>query len=112
MIILRRAPLVVRKLALFVFLICAPCALANTGRDEKFFSAQALSQSQNGTGGFEAIVPAPELFCPIISDYHGNLIAVNDPKHGGRIRYASRLTAFGAASSCAPVPVGQAGPDL
>jgi len=68
--------------------------------------------SKNGTGGFEAIVPGPELYCPIVSDIHGNLLAVNDPKHGGLIWYPSRVSAFGTVPGTRPVPVGQAGPDL
>ena len=67
---------------------------------------------QNGTGGFEAIVPAPELFCPLISDVHGNLLAVYDPHHSGPVWYMSRLTAYGAVPGYRPVPLGQGDQDL
>lgn len=68
--------------------------------------------SQNGTGGFEAIVPGPELFCPIISDGFGNLHAVYDQTHGSLMWYLSRLTGYGAVAGYRPVPLGQAGVDL
>lgn len=68
--------------------------------------------SQNGTGGFEAIVPGPELFCPIISDGFGNLHAVYDQTHGSLMWYLSRLTGYGAVAGYRPVPLGHAGVDL
>jgi len=68
---------------------------------------------QNGTGGFEAIVPGPTLFCPIISDIQGNLLAIYDPKHSGNLNwFPSRETGYGAVPGCRPVPIGQVGPDL
>jgi YD repeat-containing protein len=67
---------------------------------------------QNGTGGFEAIVPGPELFCPLLSDSLGNLHATFDPKHNALMWYPSRLSANGAVPGYAPVPLGQKGADL
>ena len=67
---------------------------------------------QNGTGGFEAIVTGPELFCPIIGDINGNLLVVNDRTHGGVVWYPSRVSANGAVPVLKPVPVGQGGNDL
>jgi RHS repeat-associated protein len=67
---------------------------------------------QNGTGGFEAIVPGPELFCPILSDAHGNLHAVYDQTHANLMWYASRLTGYGAVPGYQSVPLGQASADL
>jgi len=67
---------------------------------------------QNGTGGFEAIIPGPELFCPIISDAFGNLHAVYDQTHGSLTWYQSRITGYGAVPGYRPVPLGQASADL
>ena len=67
---------------------------------------------QNGTGGFEAIVPRPELYCPIISDSVGNLHSVYDPHHASFMYYGSRLTGYGAVPGYRPLPVGQAGAEL
>jgi len=67
---------------------------------------------QNGTGGFEAIVPGPKLFCPIISDGFGNLHAVYDQTHGSLTWYLSRLTGYGAVAGYRPVTLGTASADL
>jgi YD repeat-containing protein len=67
---------------------------------------------QNGTGGFEAIVPGPELFCPIVADSLGNVHAVYDQNHQQLTWYSSRVTAYGAVPGYGPVPLGQLGSDL
>jgi len=67
---------------------------------------------QNGTGGFDALVPGPELFCPMISDAFGNLHAVYDQTHSNLTWYASRLTGYGAVPGYRPVPLGQVSADL
>jgi YD repeat-containing protein len=67
---------------------------------------------QNGTGGFEAIIPGPELFCPILSDAFGNLHAVYDQTHGSLTWYQSRLTGYGAVPGYRPVTLGTASADL
>jgi YD repeat-containing protein len=68
--------------------------------------------TENGTGGFEAIVPGPELFCPLVTDSLGNSLAVYDQRHFTLMWSPSRLTAFGAVPGYRPAPVGQAGPNL
>lgn len=67
---------------------------------------------QNGTGGFEAIVPGPELFCPILADAHGNAHALFDQGHSNLVWFASRLTGYGAVPGYRPVPLGQVGANL
>src|SRR5258706_4173633 len=63
----------------------------------------------NGVGGFEAIVPAADLFCPVIGDALGNVHAVYDPSHAGLFWNSSRVTAYGAIPGCHPPPLGQGG---
>jgi len=60
----------------------------------------------NGLGGFEAIVPGPELFCPVASDARGNLLVVNDGSHGGLIWNKSRPTGYGAVPGYRPPALG------
>jgi YD repeat-containing protein len=48
----------------------------------------------NGIGGFEAIVPGPHLYCPLIGDAQGNVLAVYDLRHGGVTYYPSRVTGY------------------
>jgi RHS repeat-associated protein len=67
---------------------------------------------QNGTGGFEAIVPGPELFCPMLSDAHGNAHALFDQGHSNLVWFASRLTGYGAVPGYRPVPLGQIGANV
>jgi YD repeat-containing protein len=67
---------------------------------------------QNGTGGFDAFIPGPELFCPILGDAFGNLHAVYDQTHSNLTWYPSRVTGYGAVPGYRPVPLGQAGADL
>lgn len=65
--------------------------------------------SQNGTGGFDAIVPGPELFCPAIGDFFGNTHAVYDVTHNALMWNSNRVTAYGAVPGHKPVPFGSAG---
>jgi hypothetical protein len=67
---------------------------------------------QNGTGGFDAFIPGPELFCPILGDAFGNLHAVYDQTHGSLTWYASRVTGYGAVPGYRPVTLGTASADL
>lgn len=60
----------------------------------------------NGTGGFDAIVPGPELFCPVFSDARGNLHGVYDQTHGFIEWFSSRPTGYGAVPGRRPVPLG------
>lgn len=60
----------------------------------------------NGMGGFDAIVPGPELFCPLIADARGNLHAVYDQTHGSLTWYASRPAGYGAVPGYRPLPLG------
>ena len=61
----------------------------------------------NGLGGFDAVVPGPELFCPTISDTRGNLQGVFDYVHGGIAWFGSRPSGYGATPGSRPVPLGQ-----
>jgi len=60
----------------------------------------------NGLGGFDAIVPGPELFCPLIADARGNLHAVYDQTHGSLTWYASRQSGYGGVPGYRPLPLG------
>lgn len=60
----------------------------------------------NGTGGFDAIVPGPHLFCPVLSDARGNVHAVYDQDHGNLMWNDSRPTGYGAAPGWRPPPLG------
>lgn len=71
-----------------------------------------LYGSQNGTGGFDAIVPGPELFCPLITDVLGNVHAVYDQNHVTNIWYGSRLGGYGGIQGRRTVPLGSATWDL
>jgi YD repeat-containing protein len=64
---------------------------------------------QNGTGGFDAIIPGPELFCPTIGDAFGNLHAVYDVNHGTLMWNSNRVTAYGAVPGYRPVTLGSTG---
>ena len=66
---------------------------------------------RQGRGGFDAIVPGPELFCPTLNDARGNVLAVYDQTHGRLNWNAARPTAYGAASGHRPPPLGH-GADL
>jgi len=59
-----------------------------------------------GVGGLEAIAPPPDLFCPIASDFRGNLHGVYDPRHLGFLWFSSRLTGYGAVPGYRPPPLG------
>src|SRR3989442_1560374 len=63
----------------------------------------------NGTGGFDAIVPGPDLFCPTLSDARGNLHAVFDVTHSTLTWNASRPTGYGSVPGYAPAPLGFGG---
>jgi RHS repeat-associated protein len=67
---------------------------------------------QNGTGGFEAIVPGPDLFCPVVSDSFGNVLAVYDGSHGGLVWSASRPTGYGAVPGYRPITPGSSGSNI
>jgi YD repeat-containing protein len=58
----------------------------------------------NGLGGFEAIIPRAELFCPVIGDSLGNIHGIYDQDHGSFEWFTSRVTAFGAVPGYKPVP--------
>ncbi len=64
-----------------------------------------------GRGGFDAIIPGPELFCPTISDARGNILAVYDQTHGTLSWNTSRATGYGAVAGYRPPPLGH-GADL
>jgi len=51
-------------------------------------------------------VPGPELFCPMISDARGNLLVVNDARHGGVVWNKSRPTGYGSVPGYRPPAVG------
>jgi RHS repeat-associated protein len=63
----------------------------------------------NGTGGFEAIIPGPELFCPTVCDARGNVLAVYDVTHASLAWNASRPTGYGAVPGYRPLPLGAGG---
>lgn len=67
---------------------------------------------QNGTGGFEAIVPGPELFCPLIADFRGNLHGVYDVDHNMLMWYPSRIGGYGGVPGYRPLPLGHVGVEL
>jgi YD repeat-containing protein len=67
---------------------------------------------QNGTGGFDAIVPGPELFCPLVTDAVGNVHAVYDQDHLATVWYESRLGGYGGIPGRRTVPLGSATWDL
>ena len=60
----------------------------------------------NGLGGFDAIIPGPELFCPLIADARGNLLAVYDQTHGSLTWFTSKPTSYGAVPGYRPLPLG------
>jgi RHS repeat-associated protein len=64
-----------------------------------------------GRGGFDAIIPGPELFCPTINDARGNILAVYDVTHGSLTWNQSRPTGYGSVPSYRPPPLGR-GADL
>ncbi len=61
---------------------------------------------QNGLGGWDAITPGPEFFCPTITDARGNVLAVYDVNHGSLVWNASRPTAYGAVPGYRPPAFG------
>jgi RHS repeat-associated protein len=67
---------------------------------------------QNGTGGFEAIVPGPDLFCPVVSDCLGNVLAVYDGSHADLTWSASRPTGYGAVPGYRPITPGSSGSNI
>jgi len=60
----------------------------------------------NGRGGFDAIVPGPHLFCPVLSDARGDVHAVYDQDHGQLHWNSARSGAYGAAPGYRPPPLG------
>lgn len=63
----------------------------------------------NGVGGFDAIIPGPELFCPTIADIKGNLHGVFDPNHNAFMWNTGRVTGYGAVPGNRPVALGTTG---
>jgi RHS repeat-associated protein len=59
-----------------------------------------------GVGGFEAIAPPPDLFCPMLSDLRGNQHAVYDQRHLTIMFFPSRVTGYGAVPGHRPPPLG------
>lgn len=59
----------------------------------------------NGTGGFDAIIPGANLFCPTISDARGNLHAVYDQTYGSLTWNPARPTGYGAVPGYRPAPL-------
>jgi len=57
-----------------------------------------------GVGGFEAIIPKGEVFCPLISDSLGNLQGIYE--HANFEWFPSRPTAYGAVPGYRPVALG------
>lgn len=64
-----------------------------------------------GRGGFDAIIPGPELFCPTINDARGNVLAVYDVTHLSLTWNQSRPTGYGAVPTYRPPALGH-GADL
>ena len=64
-----------------------------------------------GRGGFDAIIPGPELFCPTIADARGNILGVYDVTHESLMWNPSRPTGYGSVSGYRPPPLGR-GADL
>jgi RHS repeat-associated protein len=64
-----------------------------------------------GRGGFDAIIPGPELFCPTLNDARGNVLAVYDVKHGSLMWNQARPTGYGSVPTYRPPPLGH-GADL
>ena len=60
----------------------------------------------NGQGGFDAIIPGPELFCPVITDARGDVLAVYDQDHGSLMWNQARSGAYGGVPGYRPVPLG------
>src|SRR6266704_4710377 len=81
-------------------------SIARTGLLAFLFCLNGVYGGLNGLGGWEAIVPGPELFCPIISDARGNLLVVNDAHHGGVLWNKSRPTGYGAVPGYRPPAIG------
>ncbi len=63
----------------------------------------------NGTGGFDAIIPGVDLFCPTLSDARGNVHAVYDQTHGSLMFNSSRPTGYGAVPAYRPLPLSHGG---
>jgi RHS repeat-associated protein len=63
----------------------------------------------NGLGGFDAIVPGPHLFCPVLNDSRGNALAVYDQDHGNLMWSPSRPTGFGSVPGYRPPALGHGG---
>jgi hypothetical protein len=64
---------------------------------------------QNGTGGFDAMVPGPELFCPTMGDINGNIHFVYDVGHAHLATNTSRVTGYGAVPGYRPLELGGRG---
>jgi RHS repeat-associated protein len=64
---------------------------------------------QNGLGGFDAIIPGVDLFCPTVSDARGNQLAVYDQTHGGLTWVSGRVTGYGAVPGYQPLALGSSG---
>ena len=62
-----------------------------------------------GNGGFEAIAPPPDLFCPLLPDARGNLQGVYDPMHFGQMWFSNRVTGYGAVPGYRPPALGFGG---
>ncbi len=65
----------------------------------------------NGRGGFDAIIPGPELFCPVLSDARGDVKAVYDQDHGALMWNSARSGAYGGVPGHRPRPFGH-GPNI
>jgi RHS repeat-associated protein len=61
--------------------------------------------AQNGLGGFDAIVPGVDLFCPVIADARGNLSAVYDQDHASLTWFNARPSGYGAVPGRRPLPL-------
>lgn len=64
---------------------------------------------QNGTGGFDAMIPGPELFCPTMGDINGNIHFVYDVGHAHLATNTSRITGYGAVPGYRPLQLGGSG---
>ena len=71
--------------------------------------ANGVYGEMNGTGGFEAIIPGPDLFCPIVSDFRGNVLAVFDGIHNGLLWNSNRVGGFGGVPGYRPMTAGTGG---
>ena len=59
-----------------------------------------------GVGGLEAVVSGQSAASPVINDLRGNALALDDLTKGSVTWFPSRVTAYGSAPGCAPLPLG------